>query len=76
MRPAIQAQKAGLSYDHLAKAIAATLLFDYKDDEDAVKLQSMMNEHGVSYVLQQVCGLDESSELARKIIRHYEGLKG
>lgn len=76
VRPALQALKAGLSYDHLAKAIAAALLFDYKDDEDAVKLQSMIHEHGVSYVLQEVCGLEDSSQLAKEIIRHYEGLKG
>lgn len=76
VRPALQAQKAGLSYGNLAKAIAAALLFDYKEDEDAVKLQSMINEHGVAYVLQEVCGLEDSSQLAKDIIRHYEVLKG
>ncbi|MFC3882386.1 mannitol-1-phosphate 5-dehydrogenase [Bacillus songklensis] len=76
VRPASQAQKAGLSYTNLAKAIAAALLFDYKEDEEAVKLQAMIKEHGVPYVLQEVCGLDESSELAKEIVGHYEALKG
>ncbi|MFT4416880.1 mannitol-1-phosphate 5-dehydrogenase [Fredinandcohnia humi] len=76
VRPALQAQKAGLSYTNLAKAIAAALLFDYKEDEDAVKLQTMIQEHGVPYVLQEVCDLEKSSELAKEIICHYEALKG
>jgi mannitol-1-phosphate 5-dehydrogenase len=75
IRPAVQAQKAGLSYTNLAKAIAAALLFDYKEDEDAVKLQTMIQERGVPYVLQEVCELEESSELAIEIISHYEALK-
>ncbi|RFU71485.1 mannitol-1-phosphate 5-dehydrogenase [Peribacillus saganii] len=76
VRPASQAQKAGLSYTNLAKAIAAAMLFDYKEDEEAVKLQAMIKEHGVAYVLQEVCGLAESSELAKEINRHYGVLKG
>jgi mannitol-1-phosphate 5-dehydrogenase len=76
VRPALQAQKAGLSYTNLAKAIAAALLFDYKEDEDAVKLQTMIQEHGVPYVLQEVCRLEEASELVKEIISHYEELKG
>jgi mannitol-1-phosphate 5-dehydrogenase len=75
VRPALQAQKAGLSYTNLAKAIAAALLFDYKEDEDAVKLQTMIQERGVPFVLQEVCKLEEPSELAKEIISHYEALK-
>jgi mannitol-1-phosphate 5-dehydrogenase len=75
IRPAVQAQKVGLSYTNLAKAIAAALLFDYKEDEDAVKLQTVIQERGVPYVLQEVCKLEESSELAKEIISHYEALK-
>lgn len=75
VRPALQAQKAGLSYTNLAKAIAAALLFDYKEDEDAVKLQTMIQEHGVLFVLKEVCHLEESSELAKEIISQYEELK-
>ena len=75
VRPALQAQKAGLAYTNLAKAIAAALLFDYKEDEDAVKLQTMIQEHGVPYALQEVCGLEESSELAKEIISQYEAIK-
>ncbi|WP_163139791.1 mannitol-1-phosphate 5-dehydrogenase [Bacillus sp. 22-7] len=75
VRPALQAQKAGLSFTNLAKAIAAALLFDNRKDDEAVKLQDMIQESGVAYVLKEVCGLEESSELAREILKQYEALK-
>ncbi|MBG9447525.1 mannitol-1-phosphate 5-dehydrogenase [Cytobacillus firmus] len=75
VRPALQAQKAGLSFTNLAKAIAAALLFDNREDDEAVKLQDMIQESGVTYVLKEVCGLEESSELAREILKQYEALK-
>ncbi|MEH6986242.1 mannitol-1-phosphate 5-dehydrogenase [Cytobacillus firmus] len=75
VRPALQAQKAGLSYTNLAKAIAAALLFDNREDEEAVKLQEMIQKNGVANVLKEVCGLEESGELAREILKQYEALK-
>ncbi|WP_436371392.1 mannitol-1-phosphate 5-dehydrogenase [Cytobacillus sp. BC1816] len=75
VRPALQAQKAGLSYTNLAKAIAAALMFDNREDEEAVKLQDMIQENGVAYVLKEVCGLEESSELAKEILKQYEALE-
>ncbi|WNS78431.1 mannitol-1-phosphate 5-dehydrogenase [Domibacillus sp. DTU_2020_1001157_1_SI_ALB_TIR_016] len=75
VRPAVQAQKAGLSYTNLAKAIAAALLFDYKEDEEAVKLQEMIQENGVAAVLKQVSGLDENSEITQEVLRQYELLQ-
>ncbi|RBP88797.1 mannitol-1-phosphate 5-dehydrogenase [Cytobacillus firmus] len=75
VRPALQAQKAGLSYTNLAKAIAAALMFDNREDEEAVKLQDMIQENGVAYVLKEVCGLEDSSELAKEILKQYEALE-
>jgi len=75
VRPATQAEKAGLSYTNLAKAIASALLFDYKEDEEAVKLQQMINEKGVKQALKEVSGLDENSEIMKEVLRHYEELK-
>ncbi|MDM5225233.1 mannitol-1-phosphate 5-dehydrogenase [Cytobacillus sp. NJ13] len=75
VRPALQAQKAGLSYTNLAKAIAAALMFDNREDEEAVKLQEMIQENGVAYVLKEVCGLEEASELAKEILKQFEALK-
>ncbi|WP_257351095.1 mannitol-1-phosphate 5-dehydrogenase [Pseudalkalibacillus decolorationis] len=75
VRPAIEAQKVGLSYTNLAKAIAAALLFDYQEDEEAVKLQAMIKENGIANVLKEVSNLDENSEITQEVIRQYELLK-
>ncbi|MED1472619.1 mannitol-1-phosphate 5-dehydrogenase [Bacillus salipaludis] len=74
VRPATEAAKAGLSYTNLAKAIASALLFDYQEDEEAVKLQAMINESGLAVVLKEVSGLDKNSELTQEVIRHYHDL--
>ncbi len=75
IRPATEAQKAGLSFTNLAKAIAAALLFDYSEDEEAVKIQGMIQEHGPAYVLKEVSGLDEDSEISKEVIEQYRKLK-
>lgn len=75
IRPATQAQKAGLSFTNLAKAIAAALLFDHPEDEEAMNIQQMIKEHGVAYVLKEVSKLEEDSEITKEVVRHYETLK-
>jgi len=75
VRPAREAQKVGLSYTNLAKAIASALLFDYQEDEESVKLQEMINQNGLANVLKEVCNLDENSEVTQEVIRQYELLR-
>lgn len=75
VRPATEAQKAGLSYTNLARAIASALLFDFKEDEEAVKLQQMISEYGVQHALKEVSGLAENNEITKEVLRHYEQLK-
>lgn len=75
VRPAVEAQKAGLAYTNLAKAIAAALLFNYQEDEEAVKLQSMIKEHGVASVLKEVSGLEENSDITQEVLRQYQLLQ-
>ncbi|WP_091585138.1 mannitol-1-phosphate 5-dehydrogenase [Alteribacillus bidgolensis] len=76
VRPTTEAQKAGLPYTNLAKAIAAALLFDDPEDEQAVEIQDMLKENGPRHVLKNVSGLDEDSEIIKEVIRQYESLKG
>ncbi|WP_175990580.1 mannitol-1-phosphate 5-dehydrogenase [Bacillus sp. Marseille-Q1617] len=75
VRPTTEAQKAGLSYTNLAKAIAAALLFDHPEDPEAVKIQKMIKENDVPYVLKEVSGLDETNPITLEVIRQYEELK-
>ncbi|WP_208587806.1 mannitol-1-phosphate 5-dehydrogenase [Gracilibacillus suaedae] len=75
VRPATEAQKAGLPFTNLAKAIAAALLFDYQEDEEAVKLQAMIEKNGIAKVLQEVCNLAEDSEITQEVVKQYDLLK-
>ncbi|WP_066371481.1 mannitol-1-phosphate 5-dehydrogenase [Neobacillus fumarioli] len=75
VRPAAEAEKAGLSFTNLAKAIASALLFDYQVDEEAIKLQEMINEKGVLRVLKEISGLEESDDLTQEVIKHFNTLK-
>ncbi|MGF9860162.1 mannitol-1-phosphate 5-dehydrogenase [Priestia endophytica] len=76
VRPAVEAKKAGLSYTHLAKAIAAALLFAPKEDEEAMKLQNLLKEQGIVAVLEQISELNEDGPIMKEIVQHYENLKG
>ena len=76
IRPATQAEKAGLPYTHLAKAIAAALLFDHPEDEEAMKIQEMLRETGPEGVLKTISGLPEDSGITQEVVRHYHALKG
>ncbi len=75
IRPALEAKKVGLSYTYLAKAIAAALLFDPKEDKEAMKLQANIHEYGIEYVLKEISGLEASDDLTKEIIAQYNALK-
>ncbi len=75
IRPTTEAQKAGLSYSNLAKAIAAALLFDNPEDEQAMEIQNMIKENGAASVLKKVSNLDKDSEITKEVIQQYELLK-
>ena len=69
-----EASKAGLSYIILRRRSHRPCCFDYKEDEEAVKLQAMIKEHGVPYVLKEVSGLDENSEITQEILKQYHAM--
>jgi len=75
IKPMVEAQKLGLSYRNLASAAAACLLFDVKDDPESVELQKMIQDQGVTFVLKDICKLDETNEIAQVIIEKYEEFK-
>ncbi|MFY4776674.1 mannitol-1-phosphate 5-dehydrogenase [Metabacillus sp. RGM 3146] len=75
VRPALEAGKLGLPFSNLARAIAAALLFDSKDDPEAVELQERIANESVVEVLESVSKLDENSELTKEILNHYNAMK-
>ena len=74
IRPAQEAEKAGLSYTNLAKAIASALLFDFEGDEEAVQLQAMIKDKGVPAVLEEVSGLSTDSAITKEVAKSYNDL--
>ncbi|MGB6408141.1 MAG: mannitol-1-phosphate 5-dehydrogenase [Planococcus donghaensis] len=75
IRPATQAQKAGLSYTHLANAIAAALLFDFPEDEEAMEIQKIIQDKGPAAVLTTISGLPEDSDITKEVVSRYHALK-
>ncbi|MFC5463493.1 mannitol-1-phosphate 5-dehydrogenase [Lederbergia graminis] len=76
IKPMVEAQKLGLSFHHLASAVAACLLFDVQDDPESVELQKMIQDQGITYVLKEICQLDQSDDISKVIIDQYETLRG
>ncbi|WP_409288222.1 mannitol-1-phosphate 5-dehydrogenase [Peribacillus sp. SCS-37] len=75
VKPASEAEKAGLSFTYLARAIAAALLFDHSEDEEAVKLQSLLSEKGIGGTLQEISGLAPDSAITKEVEKQYQELK-
>lgn len=75
IRPATQAQKAGLPYIHLSNAIAAALLFDYPEDEEAMEIQELIRKSGPAAALKTFSGLPEDSDITKEVVRQYKTLQ-
>ncbi|MCM3732051.1 mannitol-1-phosphate 5-dehydrogenase [Fictibacillus nanhaiensis] len=54
---------------YLVKGIAAALKYDYPEDEEAVKLQALIEEKGYEKAIQEVCGLQEENTLEKLILK-------
>lgn len=61
---------------YLAKTIAAALTYKNTQDEEAIKLQNMIAEHGFQKTLQTVSGLAADDPLVTVILRELEEIKG
>jgi mannitol-1-phosphate 5-dehydrogenase len=58
----------------LTKGIAALLLFDFKDDPEAVELQETIKKAGIEGALSQYAQLEKDHPLAEAIMNQVEGL--
>lgn len=74
VRPALAAYELGIEAPHLTKAIAAALLFDYREDPEAARLQQALQEQGIRRTLAQYAGIPESHPLHGRIVAAYEAL--
>lgn len=60
---------------HLAKAIAAALLYDFKEDDEAVRLQTMVEAEGYEKTLEIVSNLTPADALTSSVLAQVEALK-
>ncbi|AJY77000.1 mannitol-1-phosphate 5-dehydrogenase [Paenibacillus beijingensis] len=74
VRPALLAYQYGIEIPQLISAMAAGLLFDYKKDPEAVKLQEVLRKRGIHHVIGQYLGIEEDHPIHRQIVDEYEKL--
>ena len=70
--PARMALNHGVYPRVIIETIAKALFFDEESDASARKLKAMRREHGIPYVLQTVCELNEQEPLYREVLKAVE----
>ncbi|TGV02404.1 mannitol-1-phosphate 5-dehydrogenase, partial [Mesorhizobium sp. M00.F.Ca.ET.186.01.1.1] len=67
--PALECMDRGISPEHLGMAIAAALLFDYPQDEEAARIQSNLKLYGWEYALHNCTGIPAGHPLEEVVRR-------
>ncbi|MCA0987601.1 mannitol-1-phosphate 5-dehydrogenase [Guptibacillus algicola] len=73
--PASQLMKVEKEPTFLAKGIAAALRFDPKEDEEAVQIQEVIQNEGLSKAITTFTGVEEGSQLFELIKKKYDEVK-
>lgn len=73
--PSRIALSVGVKPTAIALATAAALYYEDPEDEAAVKLKEMREQHGVEYIMQNICELDPKEELYQLILDSIQDLK-
>jgi mannitol-1-phosphate 5-dehydrogenase len=60
---------------NLIKGIAAGLNYDYSKDEDAVKMQKILEENTLEIAIEKITGLDKDSKEVKLIKEEYLKIK-
>ena len=64
-----------MKYDHILYGVAAGLLFDYKEDENAQKIQNSIKETGLENTISEVTGIEKDHPLVKMIVDKYNELR-
>jgi mannitol-1-phosphate 5-dehydrogenase len=72
--PARRLLEKGVTPDDLAAGIAACLKYDFDKDEEAVEIQQLIQEKGISGALQEVSQLPENHPLIGLVVEKYHKL--
>ncbi|OKP96058.1 mannitol-1-phosphate 5-dehydrogenase [Paenibacillus sp. P46E] len=73
--PALQAYDRGLGYTALTRSMAGALLFDVKDDPEAVELQAAIAELGTEAALTKYTGIAADHAVHQSVMAEYAKLK-
>lgn len=73
--PARMAFHQGVYPRIIIDTIAKALFFDEVSDESAMKLKKMRQEHGIPYVLKEICGLQEEEPLFEEVLKAVERIR-
>jgi mannitol-1-phosphate 5-dehydrogenase len=65
--PALQAVDFGLPHEWIVKAIIAVLKYQHPDDLQSMQLANEIQQSGLRYVLQNICGINPASPLHEEI---------
>jgi mannitol-1-phosphate 5-dehydrogenase len=65
----------GITPNFILYGIAAGLLFDYKEDIQAVKMKEYIEQFGIKKAISIITGLEEESDLVKEIEKRYFELK-
>lgn len=76
VQPALQASSLGINVPYLISAMAAALLFNHKNDSEAVVLQAAIQQKGVSHVIKRHMGIPAEHILHDQLRISYESMKG
>ncbi|HET6784550.1 MAG TPA: mannitol-1-phosphate 5-dehydrogenase [Erysipelotrichaceae bacterium] len=69
IKPILECDTLGLSYEGLIQSVLNALKFDCAEDEESVKLQSMLKEKGLETTLIEVTGLEKEHKVIQNIIK-------
>ncbi len=72
--PAMQAMNHNIELTGLPTVIAAALLFDCKQDPDAVEIQKSISESGLEKTIEQYTGIATGNPLFKLIVENYQHL--
>ena len=65
----------GIIPENTAYIAAAAFCYDYKKDDEAVKLQELIDEHGIEEALKKVSSVSPESMLGKLILTAYKKIK-
>ncbi|MNW66904.1 Mannitol-1-phosphate 5-dehydrogenase [compost metagenome] len=71
VRPALQAYADGTETIYLAMGMAAACKFDVSDDPEAVELQDMIRQKGITAALHHYKSMDEHHPVLEQAVAQY-----